>query len=354
MDDISQNLQAFNCPVPLSQHDSILIGHGSGGTLTHDLIKCLFQKYLGNEFLNAGNDGAVLPAQNGEKLVISTDAHIVSPLFFSGGDIGCLAVCGTVNDVAMMGARVEALTASFIIEEGLPINDLERVVASMAEACREANVKIVAGDTKVTERGQCDGLFISTSGFGWLSSGRQIAGDLAQPGDAIIVSGPMGNHGVAILQARGNLGFTSNVQSDVAPLNGLITALLDVVPDVHVLRDPTRGGLATTLVEIAKQSGVSIELEESQIPIDRAVQAVCDMLGLDPLYIANEGKCIIILPETSAQTALETLQAHKYGQHAAMIGKVREKSSGKVWLRTALGTTRVLDMLSAEMLPRIC
>ncbi len=354
MDEISQNLQAFNCPVPASQHESILLGHGSGGTLTHELIKCLFQKHLGNKYLNAGNDAAVLPSSNGEKLVISTDAHIVSPLFFPGGDIGRLAVCGTVNDVAMMGARVEALTASFIIEEGLPISDLERIVVSMAKACREANVKIVAGDTKVTAHGDCDGLFISASGFGWLPSGRQIAGDLAQPGDAVIVSGPLGNHGVAIVQARGDLGLTSSIQSDVAPLNGMITTLLESIPDVHVLRDPTRGGLITTLVEIARQSGVSIELEENKLPIDQAVRAVCDMLGLDPLYMANEGKLVLILPEASAQKALDALRAHQYGQKAALIGKVHEKSSGKVWLRTTLGTTRVLDMLTSEMLPRIC
>ena len=354
MDEVSTHLQAFNCPVPLSQHDSILLGHGSGGTLTHELIQCLFQKLLGNEFLNAGNDAAVLHATNGEKLVVSTDAHIVSPLFFPGGDIGRLAVCGTVNDVAMMGARVEALTASFIIEEGFAVSQLESIVASMADACREAGVKVVAGDTKVTERGKSDGLFISTSGFGWLPSGRQIAGNLAQPGDAVIISGAIGNHGVAIVQARGNLGFTSNVQSDVAPLNGMIAGLLDAVPDVHVLRDPTRGGLATTLVEIVRQSSVSIELEESRIPIDQAVRSVCDLLGFDPLYMANEGKLILILPNSSADRALEMLRAHKYGQGAALIGKVRENSSGKLWLRTALGTTRVLDMLSSEMLPRIC
>lgn len=354
MDEISNHLQAFNCPVPLSQHDSILIGHGSGGILTHELIKGLFQKLLGNEFLNAGNDAAVLHAINGENLVVSTDAHIVSPLFFPGGDIGRLAVCGTVNDVAMMGARVEALTASFIIEEGFAVSDLESIVASMADACREAEVKVVAGDTKVTERGKSDGLFISTSGFGWLPSGRQIAGNLAQSGDAVIISGPVGNHGVAIVQARGNLGFTSSVQSDVAPLNGMIAGLLDAVPEVHVLRDPTRGGLATTLVEIARQSGVSIELEESQIPVDQPVRSICEMLGLDPLYMANEGKLILILPNSSADRALETLHAHKYGQGAALIGKVRENSSGKLWLRTPLSTTRVLDMLSAEMLPRIC
>lgn len=354
MDEISQNLQAFNCPVPLSQHETIQLGHGSGGTLTHELIKRIFQKHLGNEILNSGNDAAILPFSLEEKLVVSTDAHIVSPLFFPGGDIGRLAVCGTVNDVAVMGARVEALTASFILEEGLSLESLERIVSSMADACLEAGIKIVAGDTKVTERGKSDGLFISTAGFGWLSAKRQIAGDLAQPGDAVIVSGPMGNHGVAIAQARGNLGFSSSVQSDVAPLNSMIASLLEAIPDVHVMRDPTRGGLATTLVEIARQSGVSIELKEDQIPVDRAVRSVCDMLGLDPLYMANEGKLILILPSASVQKALSVLQNHKYGRSAALIGKVLEKSNGKVWLKTMFGTTRVLDMLSAEMLPRIC
>ncbi len=354
MDEVSKNLQAFNCPVPLSHHETIQLGHGSGGTLTHELIKKIFQKHLGNEILNPGNDAAILPARYDEKLVVSTDAHIVSPLIFPGGDIGRLAVCGTVNDVAMMGARVESLTASFILEEGLSIEQLEIIVASMAEACQEAGVKIVAGDTKVTERGNSDGLFISTAGFGWLSGNHQIAGDLAQPGDAVILSGPIGNHGVAIAQARGNLGFSSSVQSDVAPLNGMITSLLEVVPDVHVMRDPTRGGLATTLVEIAKQSGVSIELKEDQIPVDRAVRSVCDMLGLDPLYMANEGKLILILPSESAQKALHALQNHKYGRFATLIGYVLEKSNGKVWLRTTFGTTRILDMLSAELLPRIC
>ncbi|MEA4811909.1 MAG: hydrogenase expression/formation protein HypE [Anaerolineaceae bacterium] len=354
MDDISEKLQAFGCPLPFQSPGHILIGHGSGGSLTHDLIKNLFQKYLSNEALDAGNDAAVLTTLACHKLVISTDGHIVSPLFFPGGDIGRLAVCGTVNDVAMLGAKVQGITASFIIEEGFALADLEKIVQSMAQTCLEAGVSVVAGDTKVTEHGKSDGLFISTAGFGWLPEGRTIAGNLANPGDAILISGPIGNHGVAIVQARGNLGFSSEVQSDVAPLNGLIETLLQASPDVHVLRDPTRGGLATTLVEIARQSEVSMEIQECAIPIDQAVRSVSEMLGLDPLYLANEGKIIIILPQANAEKALSILRTHPYGQKACQIGRVTEKSGGKLGLKTAFGTTRVLDMLAGEMLPRIC
>ncbi len=346
------------CPLPLNQHDQIVIGHGSGGLMTHELIRDLFQKHLGNHTLNAGNDAAIITASKempaGSRLVVSTDAHIVSPLFFPGGDIGRLAVCGTVNDVAMIGAQPRYLTATFILEEGLPLTTLEAVLRSMQAACEEARVSIVAADTKVTEKGKSDGLFISTSGFGWLPEGRQIAGDQAQPGDAVLVSGPMGNHGIAVMQARGNLGFQSEVRSDTAPLNALVWGLCKVVPSVHVLRDPTRGGLATTLAEIAMQSQVCITLEEAAIPIDQPVRKACELLGLDPLYLANEGKMIIILPEADASTALSYLRAQRYGEGAQLIGKVTAKPVGQVWLRTPLGTTRVLEMLAGEMLPRIC
>lgn len=354
MDDLNNLSQGFSCPLPVTSHESVQFGHGSGGRMTHELITGLFQKYLGNEFLNPGNDGAILPGLPGKNMVISTDAHIVSPLFFPGGDIGRLAVCGTVNDVAMMGAEPVWLTASFIIEEGFCLSDLEKILISMSEACREAAVQIVAGDTKVTERGSSDGLFISTTGFGWLSEEVSISGENAQPGDAVIISGQVGNHGIAVLQARETLGFSSHVRSDVAPLNRLIAELLKAVPDLHVLRDPTRGGLATTLVEIATQSGVSILLDEAKIPIDPEVKSISEMLGLDPLYLANEGKFILILPEVKAEKALQILRANNYGQHAALIGHVTEKSKGKLALRTSLGTTRALDMLTAEMLPRIC
>jgi len=352
------SMQGPVCPLPLNQHDQIVIGHGSGGLMTHELIRDLFQKYLGNPTLNASNDAAILNSSNempaGLRLVVSTDAHIVTPLFFPGGNIGRLAVCGTVNDVAMMGAQPRYLTATFILEEGLPLATLEEVLRSMQAACEEAGVSIIAADTKVTEKGKSDGLFISTSGFGWLPEGRQIAGDQAQPGDAVLVSGPIGNHGIAVMQARGNLGFQSEVRSDTAPLNALVWGLCQAVPSVHVLRDPTRGGLATTLAEIAMQSQVCITLEEAAIPIDQPVRKACELLGLDPLYLANEGKMIIILPEADAITALSYLRAKRYGEGAQLIGKVSAMPAGQVWLRTPLGTTRVLEMLAGEMLPRIC
>ncbi|MFZ3150538.1 MAG: hydrogenase expression/formation protein HypE [Anaerolineaceae bacterium] len=352
------SMQSPVCPLPLNQHNHVMIGHGSGGVMTHDLICSLFQKHLGNAILNAGNDAALVQViegtSAGQRLVVSTDAHIVSPLFFPGGDIGRLAVCGTVNDVSMMGAQPRYLTATFILEEGLALEQLEKIVISMSQACVEAGVQIIAADTKVTEKGKSDGVFISTTGIGWAAQGRLIAGDQARPGDVVLISGAMGNHGVAVLQARGNLGFQSEVLSDAAPLNHMIQELCQKVPSVHVLRDPTRGGLATTLVEIAQQSNLTIQLEEQAIPIDRPVRMACEMLGLDPLYLANEGKMIAILPEEEAEKALAVLHANQYGAQATCIGKVLEKPSGQVWLKTALGTTRILEMLAGEMLPRIC
>jgi len=346
------------CPIPLSQHDHIVIGHGAGGVLTHELIRNVFQKFLGNVILNQGNDAALLQLgqQNPEdqNLVVSTDAHIVSPLFFAGGDIGKLSVCGTVNDVSMLGAVPKYLTATFILEEGFPISDLERLLASMAQAADEAQVKIIAADTKVTEKGKSDGIFISTTGIGWVNYRYHISGQSAKPGDIVLLSGPIGNHGIAVAEARGNLGFRSQIQSDIAPLNGMIAALLEAVPNVHVMRDPTRGGLATTLVEIVCQSKVTIRLQEESIPIDRDVRSACDMLGLDPLYMANEGKLIAIVPAENADLALETLRKHQYGQQAVKIGVVESESDGLLLLKTPLGTTRHLDMLAGEMLPRIC
>jgi hydrogenase expression/formation protein HypE len=346
------------CPIPISQHDQIVIGHGAGGVLTHDLIRNVFQKYLGNVILNQGNDAALLQLQQqipeDQNLVVSTDSHIVSPLFFAGGDIGKLSICGTVNDVSMLGAVPKFLTATFILEEGFPISDLERILASMAQAADEAQVKIIAADTKVTEKGKSDGIFISTTGIGWVNHRYHISGQSAKPGDVVLLSGPIGNHGIAVAEARGNLGFRSQIQSDIAPLNGMIAALLEAVPNIHVMRDPTRGGLATTLVEIACQSKVTIRLREESIPIDRAVRSACDMLGLDPLYMANEGKLIAIVPGENADLALETLRKHQYGKQAVQIGVVESKSDGLLLLKTPLGTNRHLDMLAGEMLPRIC
>ncbi len=351
-------MQGPVCPVPINPKDTIVIGHGSGGLLTQSLIKGVFQKYFKSPLLLAGNDAARvemlanLPA--GWNLVTSADAHIVTPIIFPGGDIGRLAVCGTVNDVAMLGADVRYLTVTFILEEGLSLSVLETILNSMAQACREAEVEIIAADTKVTQKGQCDKIFISTTGIGFSDPHTKIGGEQAQPGDIVLLSGTIGDHGIAVAEARGNLGFQSNVQSDTAPLNGLVSDLLRTVPEVHVLRDPTRGGLATTLVEIAQQSCVDIALEEAAIPVEATVSKACELLGLDPLYMANEGKLLAIVPPEQANYALEVLQKHPYGKNAAAIGKVEGKSRGRLWLKTKLGTTRVLDMLASEMLPRIC
>ena len=348
-------LEGPNCPLPIHHRGSIVLGHGSGGQMTHDLVREVFQRRLSNPILNTANDAATLSdVPPGKHLVVSTDAHIVSPLFFAGGDIGRLAVCGTVNDVAMLGAEPRFLTATFILEEGFSIQELELIVDSFAEACREAGVELIAADTKVTEKGKSDKLFISTTGFGWADSALQIGGEQAKTGDAVILSGPVGNHSIAVSEARGNLGFSSQVRSDIAPLNHLVKAILGAGLDVHVLRDPTRGGLATTLVEIARQSQVNIELVEESIPVDKPVRRTCELLGLDPLYLANEGKLILILPAKQAEDALRIMHKTHYGEQAQLIGQVLEPSRGQVWLKTPFGTTRVLEMLAGEMLPRIC
>ncbi len=346
------------CPVPLNHTEQIMMGHGSGGRMTQELIQRIFFPYLQSPPLAEGNDFARLNllAEAGLQgsLAVSTDSHIVTPLFFPGGDIGQLAVCGTVNDVAMSGAVPLFLTAGFILEEGLPVATLERVVASMQAAAQEAGVQFVAGDTKVAERGKVDGLYINTTGIGWTPAGRKIGGEMAQPGDIVLISGTLGDHGIAVLGARGELGFETELQSDVAPLNGLIQAVLEAAPHVHVLRDPTRGGLATTLNEIAVQSAVNILLDEKSIPIQPAVQAACEMLGFDPLYVANEGKVIVIVPEVEAQAALQAMRQNRYGQNAARIGVVQAEPAKRVLLRTLIGGTRILDVLAGEMLPRIC
>ncbi|NMC78926.1 MAG: hydrogenase expression/formation protein HypE [Chloroflexi bacterium] len=343
------------CPLPLPHTRQVVIGHGSGGRMTHDLIRRVFQAHFSSPALLAGNDFArvALSSEPGQ-LAISTDAHIVTPLFFPGGDIGRLAICGTVNDVAMSGATPLYLTASFILEEGLAMEQLERVARSMQAAAEEAGVQIVAGDTKVVEKGKADGLFISTTGVGWLPDGLTIGGECAQPGDVVLVSGTLGDHGIAVLAARGELGFETGVESDVAPLNHMIANLLRAAPHTHVLRDPTRGGLATTLNEIAAQSGVSILLEEKDIPLNPAVQATCEMLGFDPLYVANEGKLIVILPPEEAEAALAAMRAHPAGKMATRIGVVQASPAARVSIHTLIGASRLLDMLAGEMLPRIC
>lgn len=350
------SLQGLICPLPHTHSDTVVIGHGSGGSMTHDLIQSIFQSQFENEILAEGNDAARLSSHGNLKgeLALSTDSHVVSPLFFRGGDIGRLAVAGTVNDIAMLGARPYYLTAGFIIEEGFPMKDLKRIVNSMAEACHEAGVQIVAGDTKVVERGKVDGLFINTTGIGVIPQGIKIGGQNAKPGDAVLISGSLGEHSIAVLEARGELGFESGIESDLAPLNHLVSSLLNEVPDIHVLRDPTRGGLATSLNEIACQSKVTIRINEADIPVLSNVRIACEMLGFDPLYLANEGKAIIILPQDKVEIALKHLRKSPYGASAELIGTVTDEDPGRVLMTTPFGTTRIITMLAGEILPRIC
>jgi len=350
------SIQGAVCAVPLRHHDTIVMGHGSGGRMTQELIQQVFQPHLSDPELLAGNDFAAISANaaGGTRLAISTDSHIVYPLVFPGGDIGRLSVCGTVNDVAMSGAIPIGLTAGFILEEGLSTALLESIVVSMAEAAKEAGVQIVAGDTKVVEKGKADGLFINTTGFGWIPRDTIINGANAKPGDVVLVSGTVGDHGIAVLAARGELGLETEIRSDVAPLNHLIREIVSSAPHTHVLRDPTRGGLATTLNEIACQSRVCITIREDLIPIQPAVSAACEMLGFDPFYVANEGKVIVILPPDEADAALKAMQANPYGHNAAIIGTVSESPQSRLLLKTRIGGTRILDILAGEMLPRIC
>ncbi|MCB8920883.1 MAG: hydrogenase expression/formation protein HypE [Ardenticatenaceae bacterium] len=347
-------IESAMCPVPIRDRGYVIMGHGSGGKLSHDLITARFLPAFDNESLRAGNDAGIVQMIGCTSLAISTDSHVVWPLFFPGGDIGKLAVCGTVNDVAMMGAQPAYLTAGFILEEGLEIGLLEKVVESMQAAAEEAGVQIVAGDTKVVERGKADGIYINTAGIGMVLPATDIGGANARPGDVVIVSGTLGDHGIAVLGARGELGFESDIQSDVAPLNRLVMAILEASDNVHVLRDPTRGGLGTTLNEIARQSQVSIVIHENKLPIRPAVRAACEMLGFDPLYIANEGKLIAIVAPKDAEAVLATMRQTRYGEEAAIIGEVTADPPGRVLQKTGFGSTRIVDMLMGEMLPRIC
>ena len=340
------------------KHGRVDLTHGSGGRAMVQLISELFAKHLGNEYLGQGNDGAVLPAPllDGKpaRLVMSTDSHVVSPLFFPGGDIGCLSVHGTVNDVAVMGATPLYLAAGFILEEGLPLSDLLRIVESMAGAAKAAGVPVVTGDTKVVERGKGDGVFITTTAVGVLPEGIELGGARARPGDMVIVSGSMGDHGVAIMSQRENLSFDAPIVSDTAALNGLIAAMLASRADIRCLRDPTRGGLAATLNEIAGQSGVGMMLQEKAIPVKPVVAAACELLGLDPLNVANEGKLIAICAAADAPRLLTVMRAHPLGVDAALIGEVIADAHHFVQLTTAFGGRRIVDWLASDQLPRIC
>jgi hydrogenase expression/formation protein HypE len=366
--------------------DKILLAHGSGGQLSHELVEQLFLKYLSHPALARLDDSAVVAIPGFElpildqppplndsshpyslvpvpKLAFTTDSYVVSPIFFPGGDIGKLAVCGTVNDLAMSGARPLYLSAGFILEEGLLLSELEQVVVSMATVAEAAGAPIVTGDTKVVDRGKADKLFVNTAGIGLVAAGVEVGSQRVQPGDAVILSGTVGDHGMAIMSQREGLSFASPLVSDCAPLNGLVTAVLEAVAqqrgegglaDIHCLRDPTRGGLATTLNEVAGQSRVGLEVDECAIPVHEAVRAACEMLGLDPLYVANEGKLVAFVAPQLAGHVLEAMRAHEYGRDAAIIGQAVAGHAGRVVLRTALGARRILSMLAAEQLPRIC
>ena len=347
---------AYVRPLDLSK-GHVDLGFGAGGRAMAQLISELFMRAFANDFLARGDDGAVLPAPAaGERLVMATDAHVVSPLSYPGGDIGSLSVHGTVNDLAVMGARPLYLAASFILEEGYALAELARIVDSMAAAARAAGVVVVTGDTKVVEQGKGDGVFITTTGVGALPAGRDPGGARARPGDVVLLSGRIGDHGMAIMAQRESLAFDSEIVSDSAALNGLVEALYAAVPAeaVRVLRDPTRGGLATTLNELALQSGVGMQLIEDAIPVRPAVSAACELLGLDPLYIANEGKLVCICAPDDAQRLLTVMQADPLGAEAAIIGEVIEDAHGFVRMQTGFGGSRVVDWLTGEQLPRIC
>ncbi len=335
------------------KHGRIDMSHGAGGRAMAQLIDELFLKAFDNEWLRQHNDQASFAIAGG-RMVMATDSHVVSPLFFPGGDIGCLSVHGTINDVAMAGAKPLYLAASFILEEGYALGELARIVESMARAAREAGVPIVTGDTKVVEQGKGDGVFITTTGVGVVAPGVNISGDRARPGDVILLSGFIGDHGTAIMSKRESLAFETEIVSDTAALHGLVAVMIEAVPDIHVLRDPTRGGLATTLNEIAQQSGVGMMVDEAAIPVQPQVSAACEFLGLDPLYVANEGKLVAICAAAHADPLLAAMRAHPLGANAARIGSVHADAHRFVQMTTGFGGRRIVDWLSGEQLPRIC
>lgn len=347
-----------SCPIPIYEHKQIVLGHGSGGKLTADLIDKIFLPAFNNPILDKLDDQAVLTI-NGSRLAFTTDSFVVTPIFFPGGDIGKLAVHGTVNDLAMSGARPLYLSAAFILEEGLPVDDLRRIVESMRVAAAEAGVQFVTGDTKVVDRGKGDQIFINTTGIGVIENGISISADRARPGDVILLSGYLGDHGMAIMSQREGLEFEGTIQSDCASLNGLVASMLTTPSPghgdfIHCLRDPTRGGAATTLNEIAKRANVGMLLRETAIPVRESVQGACEVLGLDPLYVANEGKLLAIVEPSMADAVLQQMRRHPLGQDAAIIGEVVADHPGMVLMKTEIGGTRVLDVMFGEQLPRIC
>jgi hydrogenase expression/formation protein HypE len=346
-------MNAFVCPAPIAVQDTVLLGHGSGGKLSAALLQQIFLPAFRNPLLSRLEDQAVLSVQSG-RLAFTTDSFVVKPLFFPGGDIGSLAVHGTVNDLAMGGAQPLALSAAFILEEGFPLADLRRVVDSMARAAEKVGVPIVTGDTKVVERGCGDGVFINTTGLGVVAARVDLSAANARPGDCVILSGSLGDHGITILTQRQGLELEGAIQSDSAPLHTLVAAILAAAGDVRVMRDPTRGGLASTLNEIAAQSHAGIAIRETALPIHDWVRGACEVLGLDPLYVANEGKLVAIVPAASAEAVLAAMRRHPLGAEAAIIGEVVGRHPGLVTMHTPFGTTRIVDMLPGDQLPRIC
>lgn len=350
---MSISLEGWTCPAPLRDYPAIVMGHGGGGKLSADLVRHLFLPAFRNAALEQLGDAAVVEA-GGARLALSTDAFVVRPLFFPGGNIGDLAVNGTVNDLAMSGARPLYLTASFIVEEGMPLDQLGAIATTMGAAAQRAGVALVTGDTKVVDRGHGDGVFISTTGVGLVPSGVQIGPEHARPGDVVIVSGEIGVHGVAILSVREGLEFGAPIESDTAPLHELVAVLLEHGCAIHALRDPTRGGVASTLNEIAMASQVGIRLDERALPVPALVRAACEILGMDPIYVANEGKLVAIVARADAERTLELLRAQPLGARAAIIGEITAEHPGVVVARTGIGGTRVVDMQVGEQLPRIC
>jgi hydrogenase expression/formation protein HypE len=336
----------------MSMEDRILLAHGSGGKLGHDLVEQVFVPLFNNAFLNKLDDSAVL--ELGGRIAFTTDSYVVQPIFFPGGDIGRLAVCGTVNDLAMSGAVPRYLSISLIIEEGLPVADLRRVAASVRDAAAEADVMVVTGDTKVVNKGSADGLFITTAGVGVVAPGLEISGSNARPGDRVILSGTLGDHGIAVMSQREGLQFSSPVTSDCAPLNRLVAEMVESGAEMHCLRDPTRGGLASTLNEFASSSGVGIRIEEDMIPVSESVRGACELLGFDPLYVANEGKLVAVVAAEGAADLLDLMRRNRYARQSAMIGEVVADHPGRVVMKTAMGASRIVDMMVGEQLPRIC
>jgi hydrogenase expression/formation protein HypE len=345
------------CPAPVSRYEQIVLGHGSGGRLSAELLRRVFLPAFHNDVLGRLEDQATLAlgdAREAPRIAFTTDSFVVRPLFFPGGDIGKLAVHGTVNDLAVGGAQPRWLAAAFILEEGLSLADLARVVASMREACAEAGVMLVTGDTKVVDKGKGDQLFVTTSGIGLVPAGRQLSISAAQPGDRVIVSGTIGDHGIAIMSVREGLEFETVLESDTAPLHGLVEAMLGACPSIRGMRDPTRGGVSSALSELAAASGVGLRLSEAALPVRADVRGACELLGLDPLYVANEGKLLAVVPEPDAARLLETMRAHPLGRHSSIIGEVVGEHPGTVILKSTIGGERVVTPLSGEQLPRIC